>query len=155
MLRNRNSSLGSAAAQEVGQSRAVAVVHTLRILGVDFRTRIDGKSRPTYQDRLTEARKRLGRVGCLPVSFMAKCLFLRQLVVPVAVWGTWFVYGAASTWKQLQQRLLVEAIPQPRPTCVLCCKAIAWTSNSWQTARPSPCGPSSFNLAALAGSPAP
>ena len=33
---------GSAAAQEVGQSRAVAVVHTLRILGVDFRTRIDG-----------------------------------------------------------------------------------------------------------------
>ncbi|CAE7343607.1 hypothetical protein AK812_SmicGene40506 [Symbiodinium microadriaticum] len=33
-------------------------------------------------------------------------MFLRQLVVPVAVWGTWFVHGAASTWRQLQQRLL-------------------------------------------------
>ncbi|CAE7562544.1 yojK [Symbiodinium sp. CCMP2592] len=97
---------GSAAAQEVDQSRTVAVVHTLRILGVDFRTRIDGKNRPTYQDRLNEARQRLGRIGCLPVSFLAKCQFLRQLVLPVAVWGTWFVHGAAGTWKQLQQRLL-------------------------------------------------
>ncbi|CAE7726363.1 unnamed protein product [Symbiodinium necroappetens] len=33
-------------------------------------------------------------------------MFLRQLVVPVAVWGTWFVHGSASTWRQLQQRLL-------------------------------------------------
>ena len=96
---------GSAAAQEVSQSGVVAVVHTLRILGVDFRTRINGKDRPTYQNRLREARARLGRIGCLPVTFTAKCQFIRQLVIPVAVWGTWFVYGAARTWKQLQQRL--------------------------------------------------
>ena len=43
----------------------------------------------------------------LPACFVyGKMPVLTTLVVPVAVWGTWLVYGSASTWKQLQQRLL-------------------------------------------------
>ena len=93
------------ASEEVTASGILPVVATLRVLGVDFRTRINGKDRPTHQQRRQVAEARAKRIALLPLTFAHKCALLRQHVVPVAVWGTWLVHRAHGTWSKLQSHL--------------------------------------------------